>query len=272
VYNPTAFDVLSTPLCVPGDPILYVTEAVDRFDRTTLQWLPRITGSFGAVGIAQSRSDRNKLYVGETVSGSIGVVDRLGGVRSGSLPIPWSGAPENPEYVFDVAVLSGDSKIYFTRYLEGGVLVADPRTGVILKRIGVGGPTWPDSGRSDAFVLSDDDSHLYVAVLDGAPRGVVDIDTRTDRVVRTLSLSLYVPQEIALSPSGNRLFVTTQDRFTNLPSQNVLVDVPTWRVLTEFPRPRAGTLRYDGGVAFHPNGKLIFVGRDSFIDIYLSRE
>jgi len=92
-------------------------------------------------------------------------------------------------------------------------------------------------------------------------------------VVRTLSLAAYVPQEIALSPSGRRLFVTTQDRFATSPSDNVLIDVPSWQVLVRFPRPRApGATRYDGGVAFHPNGKLIFVGRDQKIDIYLSRE
>ena len=273
VRNTTASDALFTPLCVPGDPVLYVTESVERFDRPSMQWLPRVTGSFGATGIAQSRADPNILYVGETYTGGIALIDRAQAARIGSIPLPGQGSPENPEYVFDIAVLPGDSKIYFTRYLDGGVLVADPRTGTILKHIGVGGPTWPDSGRSDAFVLSHDDRSLYVAVLDGDPRGVVEINTQTDAAVRLLPLPFYVPQEIALSPSGRRLFVTTQDRWVNFPSQNVLIDVVNWRVLTEFRRPRAaGAIRWDGGVAFHPNGKLVFVGRDRMIDVYLSRE
>lgn len=271
VRHDLASDVLSVPLCVPGDPVLYVTDRVERFNRTTMQWLPRATGSFGSVGIAQSRSDHNLLYVGETESGGIAIIDRARGTRSADIGIPWND-DFGTEYVFDVAVLNGDSKLYFTRYLDGGVLVADPRTGTILKHIGVGGPTWPDSGRTDAFVLSHDDQSLYVAVLDGDPRGVVEINTVTDQVVRTLSLSNYVPQEIALSPSGRRLFVTTQDRFTTFPSRNVLIDVDAWQVLTEFPRPRIGTLRFDGGVAFHPNGKLVFVGRDHLVDVYLIRE
>ena len=271
--DPSASDDLYTPLCVPGDPVLYVTQRVERFDRPSMQWLPRITGSFGATGIAQSRADPNILYVGETVVGGIALIDRAQATRLGAAPIPWNGSPENPEYVFDVAVLPGDSKIYFTRYLDGGALVADPRTGAILKHIGVGGSSWPDSGRTDAFVLSNDDRSLYVAVLDGDPRGVVEINTQTDAVARSLPLPGYVPQEIALSPSGRRLFVTTQDRWLNVPSQNVLIDVDNWRVVAEFPRPRAdGAIRWDGGVAFHPNGKLVFVGRDRMIDVYLSRE
>ena len=273
VADPAASDDLYTPLCVPGDPVLYVTERVERFDRPSMQWLPRVTRSFGATGIAQSRADPNILYVGESYTGGVALIDRAQSARIGSIPLPGQGSPENPEYVFDVAVLPGDSKIYFTRYLDGGVLVADPRTGTILKHIGVGGATWPDSGSTDAFVLSNDNRSLYVAVLDGAPRGVAEINTQTDAVVRFLPLANYVPQEIALSPSGRRLFVTTQDRWLGQPSQNVLIDVDAWRVLAEFPRPRAeGATRWDGGVAFHPNGKLVFVGRDRMIDVYLSRE
>jgi DNA-binding beta-propeller fold protein YncE len=126
-------------------------------------------------------------------------------------------------------------------------------------------------GRTDEFVLSRDDRWLYVAVLDGDPRGVVVVDTETDQVVRTLPLPDYVPQGIDLSPSGNRLFVTTQDRWT--PSKNVLIDVPNWRVLEEFPRPRPeGTIRFDGGVAFRGDGKLVFVAHNLDIDVYLIRE
>jgi DNA-binding beta-propeller fold protein YncE len=220
----------------------------------------------------QSRANANVLYVGELESGGVGTIDRAQAVRTGEIGIPWSGTPENPEYVFDLAVLAGDTKLYLTRYLDGGVIVANPATGAILSRIGVGGAGWPDSGRTDAFVLSHDDQHLYVAVLDGNPRGVVDIYTVTDRVVRTLPLFGYVPQELALSPDGTRLFVTTQDRVPTEPSENVLIDIPTWQVIARFPRPRVGTLRFDGGVAFHPNGKLIFVGRDRMIDVYLERE
>jgi len=270
VRYPLAPDPFQIPLCVPGDPILYVTLFLMRFDRTSLQWLTEITPAYGSIGIVQSRSDPNLLYVGESWTGGVGVIDRTRGARIGSLNIPPS--PAYPEWVPDLAVLPADAKLYLTRAAEGGVLVFDTRAGELVTGIAIGG-NWPGLGHSDAFVLSNDDRWLYVAVLDGDPRGVVVVDTRTDQVVRTLPLPDYVPQEIALSPSGDRLFVTTQDRWLDIPSRNVLIDVADWRVLEEFPRPRpTGVIRFDGGVAFRGDGKLAFVAHDLDIDVYLIRE
>jgi DNA-binding beta-propeller fold protein YncE len=267
VPHPAAADDLKLPLCVPGDSILWVTLRVERFDRTTLQWLSRVSGSFGSEGIVRSRRDPNLIYVGEVVSGSIGLIDRRAAIRIGSL-LPFS--PEQ-EYVFDLAVLPGDTKLYATRLMESGILVVDPQTGQEVARIDVGGPTWPGNGRTDAIRLSPDDQLLYAAVLDGDPRGVVAISTQTDEVVRTLPLPDYIPEVLALNPSGTRMFLTTQDRWS--PSQNVLIDVPNWRVLAEFPRPRPpGAIRWDGGVAFRPDGKIVLVGHDLDVDVYLIRE
>jgi DNA-binding beta-propeller fold protein YncE len=269
VLDPYAGADLQVPLCVPGDPVLYVTEFVERFDRPTMTWMPRVTGAFASVGIVQSRAFPETLYVGESYDGIVGVVERSLNARTGYfLPLDTTLS----EYVFDLEVTDDDQKLYATRYAEGGILVADPRSGAILSRISVGGPKWPDRGRADGIALSPDGRHLYAAVLDGDPRGVVDIDTDLDTVVRTLDLSAYVPQDLAVSPSGKRVFVTTQDRFAD-PSQNVLADVRNWLVLAEFPRPRpAGQIRFDGGAAFHPNGKLVFVGHNLDVDVYLSRE
>jgi DNA-binding beta-propeller fold protein YncE len=269
VRDPTAADDLKLPLCVPGDSLLWVTLRVERFDRRRLQWLPRVSGSFLSEGIIQSRRDSNLLYVGETTSGTIGLIDRVTATRTGYL-LPFS--PED-EYVFDLAVLPGDTKLYATRAIESGILVIDPESGQELTRIDVGGPTWPDNGRTDAIRLSSDDQILYAAVLDGDPRGVVAISTETDQVVKTLPLPEYVPQVLALNASGTRMFVTTQDRWQGIPSFNVLIDVPNWRVLAEFPRPRpAGAIRWDGGAAFRPDGKILFVGHNLDVDVYLIRE
>jgi DNA-binding beta-propeller fold protein YncE len=188
----------------------------------------------------------------------------------GSLALP--PAASYPEWVPDLAVLPGDTKIYVSRSEDQGILAANPATGEVSTYIAIGGPSWPGLGVTDEFVLSHDDRWLYVAVLAGDPRGVVVVDTQTDRVVRTLPLPDYVPQALDLSPSGNRLFVTTQDRGSTA-SKNVLIDVPGWRVLQEFPRPRpAGVIRYDGGVAFRRDGKLVFVAHNLDIDVYLIRE
>jgi DNA-binding beta-propeller fold protein YncE len=271
VGDSSAPDDYYLPLCVLGDSVLYVTLRVMRFDRRTLQWLPRVAPSYASIGIVQSRADPNLLYVGESYTGGVGIIDRAQAARIGSLALP--PAASYPEWVPVLAVLPGDTKIYVSRSQDGGILAADPATGEVSTYIAVGGPNWPGLGFTDDFVLSHDDRWLYVAVKDGDPRGVVVVDTQTDRVVRTLPLADYVPQAIALSPSGQRLFVTTQDRWIGTPSYNVLIDVPGWSVLEEFARPRAeGVVRFDGGIAFRGDGKLAFVAHDLNIDVFLIRE
>jgi hypothetical protein len=267
VRDPSAGDDLARPLCVPGDPILYVTEGrVERFDRSTLTWLPQVASAFMSIGIVQSRADPNLLYVGETTSGTIGIIDRAQAARVGQL-LPFS----NQEYVLDLAILDGDSKLYATRVVDGGILVLDPLRDSVLKRIPVGGPNWPDLGRSDAITLSKDRRRLYAAVLDGAERGVAEIDTQLDSVVRTLALFDYFAIDLGLSPDERRMFVTTQDNGT--PSENVLVDVAGWQVLQTFPRPRDTVVtRFDRDVVWHPSGKLVFVTHNLDLDVYLIRE
>lgn len=98
-----------------------------------------------------------------------------------------------------------------------------------------------------------------------------EIDTGTDRDVRSISLNPFSGIRLALSPDEKRLFVTTQDNGA-LQSSNALIDIPSWQVVQLLPRPRpAGQGRYDVGVAFHPNGKYIFVTHDQNVDVYLHR-
>jgi DNA-binding beta-propeller fold protein YncE len=174
------------------------------------------------------------------------------------------------EFVNDLAVLPGDTKLYMTRYDQGGILVIDPVNKQILRHL-----EYINGARfyTDDFVLSRDDRHLYIALLDAYPRGIADLDTQTDSVVRFLPLFPYVPGALGLSPSQRRLFVTTGEQFLDFPARNVLVDVERWAVIQEFDRPHPpGTIRVDGQVAFRPDGKLIFVSRDLVVDVYLNRE
>ncbi|MGH7675999.1 MAG: YncE family protein [Gemmatimonadales bacterium] len=267
VRDPEAGDDLAKALCVPGDAVLYVTQRVERFDRPSMSWLARISGSFGSIGIVQSRADQNVLYVGESIDGTIGIIDRAQGARTGQL-LPFS---SQFEYVFDLAVLDGDAKLFATRLAEGGILVIDPQRDSVLGKIRVGDAAWPGPGRTDAITLSRDGQRLYAAVIEGLYRGVVEIDTRADSVVRVLPLFDYFCIDLALSPSERRMFVTTQDNGS--PSENVLVDMTNWDVLETFPRPRIPAVtRFDQAVVFHPNGKLIFVAHNLDLDVYLSRE
>jgi len=266
---------LGYPLCVPEDPLLYVTDyAVQRFDRANEQWVSEISNSYHGHSIVQSRRDPDLLYVGERNSGRIGIISRAAQMRLGGL-LPFS---PYDEFVFGLAVLDGDAKLYATRVFEEGILVVDPRRDTIpkdnpiLDTIRIGGSSWPGYGVADAIVLSRDDRWLYAAVLDGDPRGIARIDTQLDSVVAHLPLTNYVPIDLALSPDESRMFVTTQDRFPDVPSQNVLIDMPGWRVLQRFPRPHPpGVTRFDRDIVFHPTGKTIFVTRDVDLDVYLNR-
>jgi DNA-binding beta-propeller fold protein YncE len=255
---------LQEVLCLPGDATLYATSFVERFDRSSRSWLSPVTGSFGSRGIVQSRADPSILYVGEETSGTIGVIDRTQNARVGQL-LPFAA---QWEYVYDLAVLPGDSKLYATRYTEGGILVIDPGRDSVRGRIAIGdgGP-----GRTLDVELNRAGTRLFAAILDGFTRGVAEIATSSDSVLRILPLYDYLCVALALSPSERRMFVTTHDNGT--PSENVLVDVTNWQVLQTFPRPRTTQYtRFDIAALFRADGKLIFVSRDTDVDVYLSRE
>lgn len=269
IHDPYAADFLPEALCIPGDPVVYVTEGrLQRFDRMSMTWLSEADSSFGSVAIARSKADSNLIYLGESIDGTIGIFDRSRGVRTGYL-LPISQQPEN---VIDLAVLPGDLKLYATGYSTGGILVVDPTRDSLLSRIPVGGPEiLPDLGRADAITLTNNGKRLLAGVVEGVIRGLAEIDTQRDSVSRVLYLFNYYCINVALSPSEARAFVTTQDN--GPPSENVLVDLNKWQVLQTFPRPRAqGAIRFDNDVVFDPTGKLVFVTHDLDLDVYLSRE
>ncbi|MGQ0815282.1 MAG: YncE family protein [Gemmatimonadota bacterium] len=135
-----------------------------------------------------------------------------------------------------MAVMLDDSKLYATRAYEGRVLVIDPNTKTIMKRLDIGIGWF----RSDDIDLDPSAQRLYIAVMDGAKRGVAIVNTRSDDIVDFIELFNAVPQALAISPSGKRVFVTTQDRWQDSHSQNALIDADTKRVLQLFDRPRTG--------------------------------
>ena len=258
---------LWNPLCVAGDPVLYVTSdyAVQRFDRAASRWLEE-AGPYGSEGVAQSRGDPDLLYVGWH-GGNIGIISRSLHDTVGHYLIALA-LVRDFYHIHSVAALAGDSKIYAAQYYNG-VWAVDPRRNVVLDSISVGDSSY--YGQVQSLALTRDDSHLYASVTYGYPRGLAEIDTRTDRVTRAISLNPWSGIRLALSPNERRIFLTTQDR-NGQQSSNVLIDIPTWRVIQYLPRPRpAGWGRYDIGVVFHPDGRHVFVTHDRDLDIYLHR-
>jgi len=237
-----------------------------RFDPVSNTFLGKFTGTLGTIGMVQSRSDPDLLYSGDAFSGWLVYNNTSTHALVDIMEIPYVG----DEFAFDMAVLPGDAKLYMTRYDQGGILVIDPATKTVLRHITTASlhPFY-----ADEFALSPDDRHLYVALRDAAPRGVGDLDTQLDSVVRVLSLGSAVPRGIGLSPSGRRLFVTVSDGTLAAAAPNVLIDVPQWRVIQTFARHAPGANdRADGPVKFRPDGKVFFATHDQAVDVYLSRE
>lgn len=265
--GPTTASFLQAVVFDERTRIAYVSDGrIQRYDLTSNALLGRMDSSFSTIAMAFSRADPDLLYAGGSFDGWLSYYRLASHAWADSMQIPH----QYDEFIFDMAVLSGDQKLYATRYDQGGILVIDPRAKVILKHVAqLGGYAF----YTDKLALTRDERHIYVELRDANPRGVGDLDTQLDSIVRVLGLPAYVPQALALSPSQRRLFVTTRDRFANLPSPNVLVDIPTWSVIEAFPRHALGTPDHvDGQIVFRPDGKLIFVGRQQVIDVYLNRE
>ena len=262
-YATTA--ILAKPLCFAGDPYLYITEdRVRRLNRRTRTWDASLSASFESIAFEPSRKDPDLLYEGESWAGVIGLVSRSGLSRRQLLR--YSSRTD----IMDLAVMPADVKIYATLGEYGGILIVDPARDTILGTIDVAprDPTW--AGNVEDLVLSPDDRWLYAAATDGTPSGVAKIDTGTDAILQTVPLDGW-PMQLGLSPDGRMLFVATYDAATG-PSHNAVLDARSMSVLQLVPRPRpAGARRYDRGVTFRPDGRYVFVARDTDLDIYLVR-
>jgi DNA-binding beta-propeller fold protein YncE len=263
-------DQMNDVLCVPGDPILYVAYInVFRFDRVSLKWLPEGPPPMSLTyAISQSRVDPNLLFVTEG-SAYVGIIDKRIPLRLGTIPISRDSVSDD-DFLFDLEVMPGDEKIYVTRAVDGGLMVVRPSDSSV--RILDLDPYSSSKGIASEVELSFASTRLYVAMRDATRRGILELDTSTDLPLRMFELPEVLPQEIAISPSGKRAFMTVQD-LNGIESRNVLFDLERGEKIADFARPRlAGQIRIDGGVAFHPHGKFIFVGRDMNLDVYLNRE
>jgi DNA-binding beta-propeller fold protein YncE len=263
-------------LCVAGDPMVYVsTNAFAyRFDRTLGQWAGEMPTTWPSREIIQSRADPNLLYTGELVRGQVGIIDRSRAERIGIVGLPPSTASSS-DWVPDLAVLENDRKLYVPRFVERGIIVADPRTGDVIRRIDLYPDRPEENGIAERLALSPDDSRLYAIVYGfGIGRGIWEIDTATDAITRVMELPAASPRDFAVSPDGTYLFVVVQD--PSLPQvshpPHYLIDLRHWQVVQGLPRPTPeGEGRYDQVVAFDSSGRFVLAGHDGDIDVYLVR-
>lgn len=258
--HPGAWGPLRVPLCIPGDSTLYVTLRVERFNRRTNEWMGRVDGTFTSTPIIQSKSDPNFLYVGESGPADVAVIDRELNQRIGTLglpPVPGFGTHSTA----DLATTNNGNILYVARYGDP-TIVYDLEADSVITRLNA--VAW-------RLLMSPDGTSLY-ALNEAFLWKFGVVRTWPERDLRSPGGLLG---ELGISPSGRRLFVTTQSYTVGgaeVEGLNYLFD-ENLQVLASFPRPfHEGHIRYENGVAFHPNGKLVFVGRSGAIDVYLNRE
>ena len=148
--------------------------------------------------------------------------------------------------------------LYVTDEDGGNVVVVDPQTSTIVRRIAVG-------KRPRGAKMSVDGNYLYVA-LSGSPRGgpgidesklpppdrsadgIGIVDVRTQRLVRVLE-SGPDPEAFDVSADGKSLYVSNEDT-----AEMTAIDLSTWAV-----RGKTKVGREPEGVTVHPNGNVVFV-------------
>ncbi len=206
-----------------------------------------LTYGFGAVaaGLALSRNDRT-LFVANLQNDSLSLVDtRTRRVVKEIHFFSPGGTVALGEYPFGVAVLSGSDgyarKVYVSSLRDGQVMAVNPSTGAFAPI--------PVGGEPNTMLLSHDGRTLYVA--NGDDDAVDAIDTRTDRLVRIVSVLRRGypykganPNGLALAPDGRTLYVT-------LGGENALavIDLPSGSVRGRIPtgwEPSAVSVSHDG--------------------------
>lgn len=255
-------------LCVEGDENLYASVRLERFNRSTLSWLPSEPSIPQIDGLALSELDSDIVWGGAAGIGVPVQIDRTTLTYFGEVGFPHSSATN--EFVAAVAVLPYDDKIYFSRAREAGVVSGDPATGEQLVHVDLD-PDFPELGRTNSLAVHPSLPHVYAAVISRSP-GIVEIDPATDMVSRRL-IFLNNAIDVSLNRSGTRMWVTTHDSHPDIAARSHLIDPIAWRILESFPRPvPPATTMFVLDGSFRPDGKLVFQVRDDAVDIYLIRE
>jgi YVTN family beta-propeller protein len=201
-----------------------------------------------AAGIALSGNGKT-LYVANLQNDSMSVVDvaRRRVTKEVHFFRP-GGRLARGEYPFWIVVKSDShgaaAKVYASSLRDGEIVVTQ-----------TGGEHYVQvGGEPNKMVLAPDGQTLYVA--NGDLDAIDVLDTRSDRLVRTISLQRpgfhYFganPNSLALDSQGNRLYVT-------LGGENALavIDLRTGTVVGRIP-----TGWYPSGVSVNPNARMIYV-------------
>ncbi len=204
------------------------------YDGGLLQGTPAEEAATGAAvaGLAVS-PDGKTLVAANFENDSISIVDTATREVLKEIQFFEPGQMEaTGEFPFDVAIASTDSgaatKAFVTSQRDNEVLAVDIASGETTRI--------PIESQPNKMALSPDQSLLYVA--NGNSDSISVIDTNSDRLVQTISLSRRGdpykganPNSVALSPDGDTLYVTLGGEnavaVVDLQSQGVIGRIPT---------------------------------------------
>lgn len=228
----------------------------------------------GSIGLAWSSLDPEHFYAGASdAEGSALLRYRIADLAIAefiSVPDTTLGR----EFLNAIAISAIARKIYIDKGEGVRVLDFDSREDIGLLRLYSG-----SSIDSYDLRLSPTGSELYVAITSGVPRGLGVFSVHDELVHTVVETPGARPIRIAVSPSGTRVFMTTQVLTEGTYTDNYLVAVPEGEVLATFPRSHApGDARLDSGVTFSRDGRLLFNAYhvfstgEAFLEVYVNRE
>ena len=174
-------------------------------------------------------ADGNQAYTANQSGNSMSIVNVATSSSLATLPLPSDG--------FNVLADPGSSRVYVTTS-SGLLQVVDAGTRTIVNQVPVG-------AASNGLALDRAAGILYVSSI--SANTVVAVNTNTNAVTRTYTVSA-MPQRIALSADGKKLFVATES--TGLE----ILDVTSGtRSAVSGVDPQAV------GLALSPDGKVVYV-------------
>lgn len=232
------------------------TAPFPKYDGGLLKDTTAASAATGAVvaGIAVSR-DGKTLIAANFENDSISIVDTSNRkvLQEIKLFVP-GGKVATGEFPFDVAIADNDTgkatKAFISSQRDDEILAVNLSSKAIT-RIAVG-------SQPNKILLSPDQSRLYVA--NGNSDSISVIDTNSNKVVRTISLSRQGekykganPNSLALDPQGQRLFVT-------LGGENAVavIDLRDARTVGRIPTgwyPNSVSVSQDGSKLYVVNAK-----------------
>src|SRR5438876_3418442 len=210
-----------------------LSDAVAVIDDSTDQVITRIPVGDGPVRITMS-PDRLKAYVSNGTAGTVSVLDTVALTTTATIQL---GSKSRPQ---ESAVTPDGGRLFVIHQLSPTATVIDTATNLVITNVFIVG----HQAKDILFTL--DGRFAYVAHYSQGTVNVIDTATYQVTTIPTAA----GPRRLAISPTGDRVFVTN-----NKAASVSVLDTGPQQVIATIPvgnKPR--------GIAITPSGDAIYVG------------